>query len=69
VLRYVDVPAWDAPQAWVYVTVMGSFVVSGIWGDGALRETRPHGDSYPNKGTHAALAAVESDSGSIDASA
>ncbi len=32
VLRYVDVPAWNAPQTWVYVAVMVSFVVLGIWG-------------------------------------
>ena len=31
-LRYLDVPDWGAPQSWVYVTVLISFVALGIWG-------------------------------------
>jgi hypothetical protein len=31
-LRYLDVPAWDAPQTWVYVGVMVSFVVLAALG-------------------------------------
>lgn len=36
-LRYPDVPAWDAPQTWVYVTVLVSFVALGLWGWRAAR--------------------------------
>ena len=36
-LRYPDVPAWDAPQTWVYVAVLASFVVLGLWGWRAAR--------------------------------
>jgi hypothetical protein len=31
-LRYRDVPNWDAPQTWIYVAVLASFVVMGLWG-------------------------------------
>lgn len=31
-LRYPDVPAWGAPQTWVYVVVLSSFVALGLWG-------------------------------------
>ena len=31
-LRYLDVPTWDAPQTWVYVGVMVSFVVLAALG-------------------------------------
>jgi hypothetical protein len=36
-LRYPDVPAWDAPQTWVYVTVLASFLALGLWGWRAAR--------------------------------
>jgi hypothetical protein len=31
-LRYPDVPDWGAPQTWVYVAILASFVVLGLWG-------------------------------------
>ncbi len=37
ILRYLDVPQWDAPQIWVYLTVMASFVGLGLWGWRAAR--------------------------------
>jgi hypothetical protein len=32
VVRYLDVPSWQAPQTWIYITVLVSFVVLGVWG-------------------------------------
>jgi hypothetical protein len=31
-VRYLDVPAWGAPQTWVYVAVLTSFILLGLWG-------------------------------------
>jgi hypothetical protein len=31
-LRYPDVPAWGAPQTWMYVLILASFVALGVWG-------------------------------------
>lgn len=50
VLRYVDVPAWDDPQPWVYVAVMVSFVVLGIWGWRAAGDMED-GDVDSGRGT------------------
>ena len=38
VARYSDVPDWGAPQTWVYVVVMASFVGLGVWGWQAAKE-------------------------------
>ncbi len=32
ILRYLDVPDWGSPQAWIYVAVLMSFVVLGVVG-------------------------------------
>jgi hypothetical protein len=37
ILRYIDVPDWGSPQAWVYVAVLASFIALGVVG---LRTTR-----------------------------
>lgn len=37
-LRYPDVPDWSAPQTWIYVAVMVSFVALGAWGWQASKE-------------------------------
>ncbi len=39
-LRYLDVPAWDAPQTWIFVAVMCSFVALAMMG---WRQTRVTG--------------------------
>ncbi len=31
-LRYRDDPSWSAPQTWIYVAVLASFVLLGLWG-------------------------------------
>jgi hypothetical protein len=36
--RYTEVPDWGAPQTWVYVAVMVSFVALGAWGWPAAKE-------------------------------
>ena len=32
VLRYINEPAWDAPQTWLFVAVLAGFVALGVWG-------------------------------------
>jgi hypothetical protein len=47
-IRYLDVPSWEAPQTWLYVAVLISFVVLGIWGWHATRDVTQD-DSTPQR--------------------
>ena len=44
-LRYFDVPDWGAVQTWVYVSVLTSFVILGLWGSRIARNSRSDGSS------------------------
>ncbi|MEA3510540.1 MAG: hypothetical protein U9R51_03805 [Actinomycetota bacterium] len=65
VLRYVDVFAWDTPQAWVYVAVLASFAVLGIWGWRAARDMTSGGADSP-EGSQRELGTGESGSEPIN---
>ncbi len=48
VARYSDALSWQTPQTWLYVTVLVSFVVLGVWGWRAS-EGAAHSDSAPER--------------------
>lgn len=52
VLRYLDELAWDAPQTWIYVTVMSGFVALGLWG---WRAATSPVDTRHDEGRHRAV--------------